>query len=59
MAGASVFLTATPEVVPHALLHNLLHNKVLHDTVVLLTVTVKDVPTVPLGARVERPEREI
>lgn len=52
VAGTSVFLTATPEVVPHALLHNLYHNKVLHGRVVFLTVTVKDVPTVALGERV-------
>ncbi len=37
VAGTSVFLTATPEVVPHALLHNLYHNKVLHERVVFLT----------------------
>jgi KUP system potassium uptake protein len=32
--------------VPHALLHNLKHNKVLHERVVLLTVRIADVPTV-------------
>jgi KUP system potassium uptake protein len=52
VAGTSVFLTATPEVVPHALLHNLYHNKVLHERVVFLTVTGKDQPTIPLGDRV-------
>ncbi|MGH8620688.1 MAG: potassium transporter Kup [Burkholderiales bacterium] len=52
VAGTAVFLTATPEVVPHALLHNLFHNKVMHQRVVFLTVTVKDMPTVPLGERV-------
>jgi len=51
--GTAVFLTATPEVVPHALLHNLYHNKVLHERVVYLTVTVKDVPWVPLEERVK------
>jgi KUP system potassium uptake protein len=51
VAGTSVFLTATPEVVPHALLHNLYHNKVLHQRVVFLTVTGKDLPTLPLGER--------
>jgi KUP system potassium uptake protein len=50
--GTAVFLTATPEVAPHALLHNLYHNKVLHERVVFLTVTVKDVPTVPPEERV-------
>jgi len=52
VAGTSVFLTATPEVVPHALLHNLYHNKVLHERVVFLTVAGKDQPTIPLGERV-------
>ena len=50
--GTAVFLTATPDVVPHALLHNLYHNKVLHERVVFLTVTVEDVPWVPFGERV-------
>jgi KUP system potassium uptake protein len=50
--GTAVFLTATPDVAPHALLHNLYHNKVLHERVVFLTVTVKDVPTVPPEERV-------
>jgi KUP system potassium uptake protein len=50
--GTAVFLTATPEVVPHSLLHNLYHNKVLHERVVFLTVTVKDVPMVPPEERV-------
>jgi KUP system potassium uptake protein len=52
VAGTAVFLTATPDVVPHALLHNLYHNKVLHERVVFLTVTVEDVPWMPLGERV-------
>jgi KUP system potassium uptake protein len=50
--GTAVFLTATPDVAPHALLHNLYHNKVLHERVVFLTVTVKDVPSVPPEERV-------
>jgi len=50
--GTAVFLTATPEVVPHALLHNLYHNKVLHERVVFLTVQVKDMPWVPFDDRV-------
>ncbi len=51
--GTAVFLTATPEGVPHALLHNLAHNKVLHEKVVLLTVQTKDVPWVPASERIE------
>jgi KUP system potassium uptake protein len=54
VAGTAVFLTATPEVVPHALLHNLYHNKVLHQRVVFLTVTGKDLPTVAPGERLTR-----
>ncbi|WP_354687094.1 potassium transporter Kup [Cupriavidus necator] len=47
--GVAVFLTPTPEVVPHALVHNLNHNRVLHERVVFLTVNLKDVPWVPLS----------
>jgi KUP system potassium uptake protein len=50
--GTAVFLTATPEAVPHALLHNLNHNKVLHEQVVFLTVEIRDVPWVPFEERV-------
>ncbi|WP_341678309.1 potassium transporter Kup [Niveibacterium sp. SC-1] len=45
--GTGIFMTANPEGVPRALLHNLLHNKVLHERVVLLTVVTEDVPFVP------------
>ncbi|XYJ90580.1 potassium uptake protein [Cupriavidus necator] len=45
--GTAVFLTPTPDVVPHALMHNLNHNRVLHERVVFLTVRMKDVPSVP------------
>ena len=51
--GTAVFLTATREGVPHALLHNLSHNKVLHERVVLLTVRAEDIPHVPDSQRVE------
>jgi len=50
--GTAVFLTATPEVTPHALLHSLKHYKVLHDRVVFLTVEFRDVPWVPFEDRV-------
>ena len=61
--GTAVFLTSTPDRVPHALLHNLKHNKVLHDRVVFLTVVTRDVPFVaederfaisPIGAQFHR-----
>jgi len=49
--GTAVFLTATEEGVPSALLHNLKHNHVLHDRVVLLTVKIVGVPYVAENAR--------
>jgi KUP system potassium uptake protein len=45
--GTAVFMTSTPDGVPHALLHNLKHNKVLHERVILLTVKITDSPFVP------------
>jgi KUP system potassium uptake protein len=51
--GTAIFLTATPEVTPHALLHNLSHNKVLHERVVFLTVETRDVPWVSFTERVK------
>src|SRR5688572_16742257 len=50
--GTAVFLTATPDATPHALLHNLNHNKVLHERVVFLTVEMRDEPWVPEKERV-------
>jgi KUP system potassium uptake protein len=44
--GTAVFMTTSPNGVPHALLHNLKHNKVLHERVMLLTVKIEDVPYV-------------
>ena len=49
--NTAIFLTATPEVVPSALLHNLNHNGVLHERVVFLNVEMKDVPFVAPGER--------
>ncbi len=43
--GTAVFLTANQKSVPHALLHNLKHNKVLHERNVMLTVETLDTPT--------------
>ena len=42
--GTAVFMTSSPAGVPHALLHNLKHNKVLHDRIILLTVKIMDEP---------------
>ncbi|MGH8669153.1 MAG: potassium transporter Kup, partial [Burkholderiales bacterium] len=49
--GTAVFLTATPEVTPNALLHNLNHNKVLHERVIFLNVEIRDEPYVPQRER--------
>jgi KUP system potassium uptake protein len=50
--GTAVFLTATPGVTPHALLHSLKHYRTLHERVVFLTVEFRDVPWVPFEERV-------
>jgi KUP system potassium uptake protein len=44
--GTAVFMTTSPDGIPHALLHNLKHNKVLHERLILLTVRIEDVPYV-------------
>jgi KUP system potassium uptake protein len=49
--GTAVFMTSTPDGVPHALLHNLKHNKVLHERVILLTVKIVDEPFVEEDGR--------
>ena len=51
--GTAVFLTSTEGRVPHALLHNLKHNKVLHERVVLLTLKTRDIPVVSRGDRLK------
>jgi KUP system potassium uptake protein len=51
--GMAVFLTGTPDYVPAALLHNLKHNKVLHEKVLFVTVTNMDEPEVPPERRTE------
>nr|WP_231738643.1 MULTISPECIES: potassium transporter Kup [Sphingomonas] len=51
VSGTAVFMTSTPEGVPHALLHNLKHNRVLHERVILLTVRVTDMPFFPSDDR--------
>ena len=50
--GVAVFLTADPDSVPAALMHNLKHNQVLHEQIVLLTVKVAPRPRVPDAERV-------
>ncbi|GJE02267.1 potassium transporter Kup [Methylobacterium isbiliense] len=50
--GTAVFLTSDPETAPAALLHNLKHNKVLHEKNVVLTVRTIDLPRLPDGDRI-------
>ena len=51
--GTAVFMTAESKGVPAALLHNLKHNKVLHERVVILNVRYAEVPYVPADTRLE------
>jgi len=51
--GIAVFLTGTSEGVPIALLHNMKHNKIIHERVVLLTVLVEETPFVTEDRRLE------
>ena len=50
--GTAVFLTSDPEFVPTALLHNLKHNKVLHEKNVILTIETAQMPRVDISDRV-------
>jgi KUP system potassium uptake protein len=51
--GTAVFMAADPSGVPHALLHNMKHNKVLHERVMILTVLIEDIPYVEEERHVE------
>lgn len=51
--GTAVFFRSEGDGVPHAMLHNLLHNKVLHERVIFLTVIAADIPKVDLADRVK------
>jgi KUP system potassium uptake protein len=53
VAGTAVFLTADATATPAAFLHNLKHNKILHERVIVLQVETMDVPRVPEAKRVE------
>jgi KUP system potassium uptake protein len=50
--GTAVFMYGTADGTPPALVHNLAHNKVLHERIVFLTVVTEDVPHVPPAERV-------
>jgi KUP system potassium uptake protein len=51
--GTAVFMTSQADGVPHALLHNLKHNKVLHQRSIFLKVAIEDIPYVDEDRRVE------
>jgi KUP system potassium uptake protein len=53
ISGTAVFLTATPESAPASLLHNLKHNRMLHERNVILTVRTEETPHVANADRVE------
>ncbi|WP_353166312.1 potassium transporter Kup [Acinetobacter sp.] len=50
--GQAIFLTGNPNIVPHAMLHNIKHNKVLHERNIMVTVITRDVPYVPDQERI-------
>jgi KUP system potassium uptake protein len=51
--GTAIFLTTSRMTVPHALFHNLLHNKVLHERVVFLTVLTEEIPNIADEERIQ------
>ena len=51
--GTAIFMASTATGVPSALLHNIKHNKVLHERIVVLTVAIQDVPLVDDANRCE------
>ncbi len=53
VAGTAIFLRGESDGVPHALLHNLSHNKILHERVIFLTLHNEDIPWVPAYDRVK------
>ncbi len=50
--GTAIYLRGESDGVPHAMLHNLSHNKVLHERIVFLTVLNADIPTVHVSDRI-------
>lgn len=53
VSGTAVFLSSSREAVPPALLHNVKHNKVLHERNIVVTVAVERIPHVAVDARLE------
>ena len=54
--GTSVFMSSSAEGIPSALLHNLKHNQVVHERVIILTVKVEGVPHIDADNRIETRE---
>jgi KUP system potassium uptake protein len=50
--GAAIFLTGDPDTAPAALMHNLKHNQVLHEQIIILTVKTLPTPRAPEGERI-------
>jgi KUP system potassium uptake protein len=53
VSGTSVFMSSAADAIPSALLHNIKHNQVLHERVIILTVQVEEVPYVGDAERIE------
>ncbi|MBL9096026.1 MAG: potassium transporter Kup [Alphaproteobacteria bacterium] len=53
VSGTAVFMSSNPAVVPTAFLHNLKHNHVVHERVVIMKVDVEDIPRVPDAQRIQ------
>ncbi|MFB0872095.1 MULTISPECIES: potassium transporter Kup [unclassified Sphingobium] len=51
--GTAIFLSSSTDGVPPSLLHNVKHNKILHQRVIILTVVTESVPQLPIDGRVE------
>ena len=50
--GTAIFMYSNPSTTPPALLHNLKHNKVLHERLVILTIRTEEIPHVPISERI-------
>jgi KUP system potassium uptake protein len=50
--GTAIFMASAASGVPSALLHNIKHNRILHERVIVLTVQIEDVPFVRSGERI-------
>lgn len=53
VSGTAIFLTASQDGVPYALLHNLKHNKVLHERVVFMTIYMEEIPFISEKERIQ------